>query len=503
MSADSSASFEEVLAALGRKLDRDPELQCLLSQVLARFTAEVPETRDEGTLTTEEEPRDEPAIAALAGIASPLPPANLASYEQLSSLVQDSKRGLSLRPAPPPPTRRAGPAPIATIRQRLQLKHQATEIARERAEARLRGEPVAAPGRSFNEVIARAKTQPNCYLWMCNPEHNSVPPASWAEAGQCFSVLLRALTVFEEAQRTPDNHDSIAPALHLLAEAQSAVRTASSSLNVEDADQMDLYLHLLDWSGSEQIFITRYMRADDRADPARWQNLSVRVDALAQKIAGVDAARKSRSELLGKIRYEAGVLGRNPLQPMDNWGKIITSVDQIISAGLPPSNAGLRTMLVRHLDDMPAELELPENFRRFLHEVDTHLATQEPGAAAPQESRAPTLEVQKVAAFLSGSQVVIIGGDCRHEARRSMISAFGLADLNWIETRAHQTSSQFESAVARDNVKLVLLAIRWSSHSFGDVKTFCDRYSKPLVRLPRGYGVNQMAVEICNQCRLL
>ena len=86
---------------------------------------------------------------------------------------------------------------------------------------------MAAPGRWFNEVIAQAKTQPNCYLWMCHPMHDSVPPAPWAEAGQCFGVLLRALTVFEEVQRTPDNHDFIAPALHLLAEAQSAVRTAS------------------------------------------------------------------------------------------------------------------------------------------------------------------------------------------------------------------------------------------------------------------------------------
>ena len=27
---------------------------------------------------------------------------------------------------------------------------------------------------------------------------------------------------------------------------------------------------------------------------------------------------------------------------------------------------------------------------------------------------------------------------------------------------------------------IVLLAIRWSSHSFGDVKVFCEKYGKPL-----------------------
>ncbi len=47
---------------------------------------------------------------------------------------------------------------------------------------------------------------------------------------------------------------------------------------------------------------------------------------------------------------------------------------------------------------------------------------------------------------------------------------------------------------------MVLLAIRWSSHSFGDVKAFCDRHGKPLVRLPGGYGAHQVASQILAQC---
>jgi hypothetical protein len=47
---------------------------------------------------------------------------------------------------------------------------------------------------------------------------------------------------------------------------------------------------------------------------------------------------------------------------------------------------------------------------------------------------------------------------------------------------------------------VVLLAIRWSSHSFGDVKRFCDQFGKPLVRLPAGYSPNQVAVQILAQC---
>ena len=46
---------------------------------------------------------------------------------------------------------------------------------------------------------------------------------------------------------------------------------------------------------------------------------------------------------------------------------------------------------------------------------------------------------------------------------------------------------------------MVLLAIRWSSHSFGDVQEFCDRHGKLLVRLPSGYNPNQVAHQILAQ----
>ena len=44
------------------------------------------------------------------------------------------------------------------------------------------------------------------------------------------------------------------------------------------------------------------------------------------------------------------------------------------------------------------------------------------------------------------------------------------------------------------------LAIRWSSHSFGDVRVFCEQHDKPLVRLPAGYTPKQLAAQILVQC---
>ena len=53
-----------------------------------------------------------------------------------------------------------------------------------------------------------------------------------------------------------------------------------------------------------------------------------------------------------------------------------------------------------------------------------------------------------------------------------MKAALSLKELVWIETREHESINKFEPYVARTEVSLVPPAIRWSSHSFGEVKGF-------------------------------
>ena len=102
--------------------------------------------------------------------------------------------------------------------------------------------------------------------------------------------------------------------------------------------------------------------------------------------------------------------------------------------------------------------------------------------------------------MLGGRSVVLIGGIRRREAQESLRRALGLSELIWIETKEHQSVDSFEPLIARADVAVVLLAIRWSSHAFGDVRQFCDRHGKPLVRLPGGYSPNQVAAQILAQC---
>ena len=150
-------------------------------------------------------------------------------------------------------------------------------------------------------------------------------------------------------------------------------------------------------------------------------------------------------------------------------------------------------MLVPIVDDIP-EVEIPDGFQRVLGEVDRFLATQMP--PAQQIVREASGEVQKVAELYKGKTMVLIGGDCRPHAYEALKSAFALKELIWVATRDHESTDIFLPYIARSDVDVVLLAIRWSSHSYGDVKTFCDKFGKEFYRLPAGYNPNQVAHQI-------
>jgi hypothetical protein len=177
---------------------------------------------------------------------------------------------------------------------------------------------------------------------------------------------------------------------------------------------------------------------------------------------------------------------------------LINVVDDVIGAGVPPSNRELRDLLLPVIDEVPARDEYTESFRRVLREIDRFLANRDAPSRLPS-SHEPSAEVRETARLLASKSIVLIGGNRRREAQESLKRVLGLKDFIWIETKEHQAVDTFEPLIARADVALVLLAIRWSSHAFGDVKQLCDRHGKLLVRLPGGYNPNQVAAQILSQ----
>jgi hypothetical protein len=283
-------------------------------------------------------------------------------------------------------------------------------------------------------------------------------------------------------------------ALPLLAEAQSMLRRALQRLHApDDPDQLAVYGIVREAAARHRIYVRRHMRADDLADPSGWPNLLSRIEAVS---AGGHPSRQHK-ERLDRIR-ERLEPNRQGAGTDEDWRAIVQDVDEAVADGLPPSNRELRDLLLPAIDDLPDRDDLPQGFRLVLREIDRYLATRTPPPkAAPGYT--PPAEVKEAVRLLEGRSVVLIGGLRRQEAQASLKKALGLKDLVWIETKEHQSIESFEPVIAREDVALVLLAIRWSSHAFGDVRQYCVQHDKPLVRLPGGYGAHQVAVQVLAQ----
>ncbi len=352
-----------------------------------------------------------------------------------------------------------------------------------------------------NELIARAKTLPNCYLWMNRPEE--VPTGGvklFEQAAECYDTLREALRLIKEFSPAKSvTNTGFVKAINLVAEAQSALRTAVDRLDGGvDSDQYAVFHWLKHFCHQHQIFITRHLRSDDPADPQNTFNVRARVAQLETSIHHHQQRKRNQRKLLDKLNHKVEQIKQSTAPDKQQWKSLWQTVDELLETSLPPSNVQLRDKLLPIVDEIAYDEEIPESGKRVLREIDRYLAHD--AVEAPLKSPSFSQDVAKVAQLLNGRSIVIIGGYKRHASAAAIKSALGLKDLYWIETRPHESVQSFAAYVARPDVALVVVAIRWSSHSYGEVRYYCQQHGKPLVRLPAGYNPNQIALQILSQC---
>jgi hypothetical protein len=390
---------------------------------------------------------------------------------------------------------------FATIEARCRLKAEATRWAASRRRLMAEGasfETVVDP--KDRDMIARAKNISNCFLWMCHPSGPAPTNlALYEEVAGCFEALAEAAALMSQIQSQPEfDQTAFTDVLDLLAEAQSALRVAISNIEGPvDPDQVEVFRWLNQTGRELRIFIKRFMRIDDPADPAGWTNILARIEAVEQRLEATARSRNQRKKLLGKVRHKTTLILNEPEKADEQWPILIDTVRELVSGGLPPSNRELREFLIPVIESLPESAELPREFELVMREIDNFLATCPPPESRTVVKVSP--EVQAVAKLLRGRALVLIGGEKRQTAYQAIREAFELEELIWIETRAHESFEGFGPYVARPEVAAVLLAIRWSSHSYGEVKNFCEQHDKPLIRLPGGYNPNQLAAQIIAQ----
>lgn len=528
MSHDLMAVLQPVIDQLQIAIANDPALRSSLRQLVKSVLAfaeepDGPEQYGPAAASTEGATMLGQTTLPTNGVAEPgLPVASTPELEQPNTEhpvtnneppVDGVAKPLS-RPASPSPLVRTYQPPI--VRQSLPVTDADLPLIAERCRLKAEGARWAAArqrllkeGADFDmaiepgdrDIIARAKMLPDCFLWMC---HRDKPmPADltqYDELANCFDGAAAIVALLDQLLKDEAQEEGMfEQALDLAAEAQSALRLAITGMDGSgDSDQLKLFNWLRATGAEQQILIHRFMRKDDPADPKSWAQLQQRIQALEEKFHFGKHRVKRQKGLHSKLRYHIKLIHDNAGQERSHdWQKIAEAIEELVNEGLPPSNREIRDLLLPVLDDIPETLELPKNFKLVLREIDRFLSAipTKPEAIIASE---PIEEVRRAAELLRGQTIVLIGGDRRPLAAEALTQAFGLKELIWVEGR-DQTYADFEPEVARPEVAIVILAIRWSRHGFGEVKAFCEKYGKPLVRLPGGYSPNQIAFHIVSQ----
>lgn len=351
-------------------------------------------------------------------------------------------------------------------------------------------------------IVEQARIIPDCRLWM-NSSEAPVPatPDDYEVVGRCFEALGEAISLVRDVLVDLSGQKShLTVAMQLSAEAQSALRAAVQQIaGPTDHDQIAAYAWLRATTSARRILIERYMVADDQADPENWQDILARIESFRLSIVQARRRECRKGTLLGALSHLSDrLMCCDESERRHLWEEAVKITDDLISLGVPPSDRQLRDVLLPVIDDAPDVQPASRAIRLVQREIDR--VRDRRTSVANDRKIAGTSEVQDAARLLSGRSVTLIGGDCRPERKQALEEAFNLKELVWVETTPGQSVNSFAPFVARPEVALVLLAIRWASHSYGGVRRFCDRYHKPLVWLPAGYSPNQVATQVLAQC---
>lgn len=285
--------------------------------------------------------------------------------------------------------------------------------------------------------------------------------------------------------------------LELVAEAQSALRAAGARIWPRpDPSREALFQWLRRRTQADEIYIRRYMRSDDVAAPAEWPARLERIVQWREKIDGLIGRRRHEQKLFSKLRYQIRRVGDGAAS---EWPRALQTVEALIEHGTPPSSLTLRAVLWPQRAALLAERSSAQGIALVARELER--AAAPPSAELRADAGAERVEphIGQAADLLRNTTLVLIGGDYRPQAAQTIAEAFELRELVWCDTRPHKSHLPLEPAIARADVSVVVLAIRWASHGLGEVRTFCDRYQKPFVRLPGGYNVAQLAYQILQQ----
>jgi hypothetical protein len=375
----------------------------------------------------------------------------------------------------------------------------------------------------MKEMIAQAKSMNECFLWMFYKSRSTAAPEVIERSARCYDALADAA---ELACRV-DAAEAVGPgvrsrSLQSLAQAQSALRVALQStwLTASDRDQDDAYRWLAAAASRLGIRIDRYLRLDDPASPEDSPRLREWIGQMRSELDSARSRKRSIDEGLKRIRYHVRIIARS-VQPgtftrdLDIVERTLTELaglgvarrDPTLDAVLMP----LRDVLDGEMVSVRPELagwfgasaadDRAEPAASCQTDATTTRNEGEPGADGDeQEGRTFSERVLRVRSMIGGRGIVIVGGQCREEAKRRIQRAFDALWVEWVSIREHASGAAMRAPIGRPDAAIVLIFIKLAGHLHVDeARDLAQRADIPAVSVTAGYNPEQLAHCILEQ----
>ena len=413
------------------------------------------------------------------------------------------------------------------LAKRFQIKSRCCDFLLKRA-AHLRAGGVVWDFKEPYESLRADASVHEAWMWMLVPADVPIDEPMLEQARE---VYINASLVMGLVQHA----DPSVEVLELVAEAQSAVRALAEE---HDRDQAYVFYWLRAQTDRRRVYLKRHMSDASRADPANWNELRERIQAILAE----QAAHEERARQLKKPVQRAAWCAKKITQQhakgfaidLEDWHALAKAALAYADAGgsldsrelsdavdamvdcvsfdhTPPATphatpdnlyrAETSTFDTNSAPDHVVAIEsLPEPLPHVLALANARRIELEGDADALRSwERSPSPELAKVRAYLQGHEIVLVGGSRRPKAEANIIAAFGLSGLRWAAIGEHKSLEHFRPDAARREVKLVLGMIRFMSHSYDEIREECKRQGKLYARLKSGYSPNQIATQVWEQ----
>ncbi len=407
----------------------------------------------------------------------------------------------------------AGPADgfevdLALIEQRCRLKAASCRLFIEKRAAE--GDPEAEDAvlRRLSEMLAMAKSMPNCFLWVFWRERTPPDDAALSRIADCYDAQADAVALVRRIEECGEGSQSAdeAAALQLLAEASSALRVALGCtwLTSDDRDQFEAHLWLKREAASRRMFIERHMTTDDPADPENVDDLRRRIREANDHLDSRARWARGVRNALGQIRYHAGLIIKNgPEDSSADWGKIEAAVARLEEMGVKPNDPRIAeavgpaaaALWPGDAADGRSMAVVVGKARALAPKADS-----DPGSDSSSDDRAWSEAVNEVRGLLRGKRMVIVGGQPKAGAVERLVEAFELKDAEWVELTEHGSSAPMRAPIHRGDTAVVLVIIKLVGHLQAEnARAFANAAGKPCVLLSGGYNPERVAMAILDQ----